>query len=178
MPLVDLIEPAATGRSKCRSCQQKIDKGALRFGERVPNPFGDGEGETTYWFHLICAADERPEKLAALLAGHAAELPERALIEQTIAWSLASPKLSQAKWAERAPTGRARCQECREPIEKDALRVAEQREAEVMVMATTSYVHAGCAKRRYGAAGLVEKLRRTSKKLAAVELEELERALL
>ena len=38
-----LIEPAASGRAKCRGCQRPIQKDELRFGERVPNPFADGE---------------------------------------------------------------------------------------------------------------------------------------
>ena len=38
-----VIEPAASGRAKCRGCGEKIAKGKLRFGERLPNPFGDGD---------------------------------------------------------------------------------------------------------------------------------------
>src|SRR5688500_16765560 len=38
-----IIEPASSGRAKCRSCDQPIAKGELRFGERQPNAFGDGE---------------------------------------------------------------------------------------------------------------------------------------
>ena len=54
-----MIEPASSGRAKCRSCDQPIAKGELRFGERQPNAFG--EGEMTLWFHLPCAAYSRPE---------------------------------------------------------------------------------------------------------------------
>ncbi len=54
-----LIEPASSGRAKCRSCDQPIAKGELRFGERQPNAFGDGE--MTLWFHLPCGAYSRPE---------------------------------------------------------------------------------------------------------------------
>jgi hypothetical protein len=49
-----LIEPAATGRSKCRGCGEAIAAGVLRFGETVPNAFG--EGDATHWFHLDCGA--------------------------------------------------------------------------------------------------------------------------
>ena len=38
-----VFEPAATGRSKCRGCKQPLGKGELRFGEGLPNPFGEGE---------------------------------------------------------------------------------------------------------------------------------------
>ena len=53
------IEPASSGRAKCRSCDQPIAKGELRLGERQPNAFGDGE--MTLWFHLPCGAFSRPE---------------------------------------------------------------------------------------------------------------------
>jgi Poly(ADP-ribose) polymerase and DNA-Ligase Zn-finger region len=49
-----LFELAASGRSKCRGCNQPIRRGELRFGERLPNPFGGGE--MTLWFHPLCAA--------------------------------------------------------------------------------------------------------------------------
>ena len=32
-------------------------RGELRFGERLPNPFA--EGEMTVWFHPLCAAYKR-----------------------------------------------------------------------------------------------------------------------
>ena len=53
-----VIETASSGRAKCRGCGEKIAAGELRFGERLPNPFA--EGETTHWFHLECAAFKRP----------------------------------------------------------------------------------------------------------------------
>ena len=49
-----VFEEASSGRSKCRGCGVPIAKGELRFGERLPNPFG--EGEVTHWFHPMCAA--------------------------------------------------------------------------------------------------------------------------
>ena len=54
------IEPAASGRAKCRGCGEPITKGELRLGARLPNPF-DGEKEMTLGFHLICGAYKRPE---------------------------------------------------------------------------------------------------------------------
>lgn len=37
-----VFEHAPSGRAKCRGCDAVIAKGALRFGERLPNPYGDG----------------------------------------------------------------------------------------------------------------------------------------
>ena len=62
-----LFEPAASGRSKCRGCGQPIKRGELRFGECLPNLFG--EGETTLWFHPLCAAYKRPQPVLEALAG-------------------------------------------------------------------------------------------------------------
>ena len=173
--MADVIEPAATGRATCRRCQEKIEKGVLRFGERVPNAFG--EGEATYWFHLPCAAEKVPDRLRAALDAFAGEVAERAALDRVIAEGVDNPALVMVKQAERAPTGRARCQECHEKIEKDALRVALERDAEVASMAQTSYVHARCAAAHVGGAGLLSKLRRTSPGLGAEDLAELAQAL-
>ena len=60
------IEPATSGRAKCRGCGQAIAKEELRFGERLPNPFAD-DSEMTLWFHIPCAAYKRPESLQEVL---------------------------------------------------------------------------------------------------------------
>ena len=54
-----VLEPASSGRAKCRGCGVAIKKGELRLGERLPNPFA--EGEMTHWYHPVCAAYKRPE---------------------------------------------------------------------------------------------------------------------
>src|SRR5690606_22843160 len=66
-----VMESAKTGRAKCRGCDRRIEKGDIRFGERVPNVFG--EGETTLWFHLRCGAYKRPEPFLETLASHEIE---------------------------------------------------------------------------------------------------------
>ena len=64
-PMTHVMELASSARSKCRGCGQRIDKGVLRFGERLPNPFA--EGDMTHWFHPRCAAYKRPEALAEII---------------------------------------------------------------------------------------------------------------
>ena len=61
-----VIEHASSGRAKCRGCGRPIAKGELRFGERQPNAFG--EGEMTLWFHVTCAAYARPESFLEIAA--------------------------------------------------------------------------------------------------------------
>ena len=169
----DVIEPATTGRAKCRRCGGKIEKGVLRFGESVPNVFG--EGDATHWFHVACAAESRPQKLEPVLRSTAVELPERTVIERAIEDGIKNPQLLMIKHADRAPTGRATCQHCREKIEKGTLRVAIERETEAAAMSAVSFVHARCIREHVGSTGLVDKLRRTSVELPQEEIDELVR---
>ena len=101
-----LFEPAPTGRAKCRGCGRPIAQGELRFGERIPNPFA--EGETTLWFHPMCAAYKRPEAEA---------------LERAARGSSAQRRLPRISGAERAPTGQAKCRSCHEPIARGAWRI-------------------------------------------------------
>src|SRR5258708_15412190 len=116
-----IFESAPSGRSKCRGCSQAIAKGSLRFGESVPNPFA--EGETTLWFHPLCAAYKRSEALLQALAGSTTPVPEREALERAARSSLAHRRLPPIDRAERAPGGHAACRRCREPIAKRKRRI-------------------------------------------------------
>jgi hypothetical protein len=70
-----VFEPAASGRSKCRGCGRFIARGEIRFGECLPNLFG--EGEMTSWFHLKCAAYKRPQPFLEALGEQPADVPDR-----------------------------------------------------------------------------------------------------
>jgi len=78
----------------------------LRFGERVPNLFG--EGETTLWFHPLCAAYKRPEPVLEALAGASGSVPDREGLERTAVGSAAN-KHSSGSTCERSPSGKANC---------------------------------------------------------------------
>jgi len=116
-----VFEHASTGRSKCRGCSQAIAKGELRFGERLPNPFA--EGEMTHWFHPTCAAYKRPEALLQGLAEAQEEVAGRENLEKTAHRAGAQKRLPRIDGAERAPSGQARCRQCHEPIEKGTWRI-------------------------------------------------------
>ena len=160
----DPIEPAATGRASCRRCREKIEKGELRFGERIPSSFG--EGEQTLWYHLRCAAERLPAKLDAALAAYDGEVPERDELLRITASGKQNEKLAMVQKVDRAPTGRAHCQQCHETIPKGDLRVAIDRDQEGM-MPTTSYLHVRCAPAYLGSEGLKSKLERVAKALPA-----------
>ena len=116
-----VIEPATSGRAKCRGCAQPIALGVLRFGERIPNAFA--EGETTLWFHPLCAAYKRPEPLLETLASAPPELPERDALAEAARASLAHRRLPRIDGAERAPSSQAKCRRCKEPIQKGTWRI-------------------------------------------------------
>src|SRR5262245_53598448 len=117
-----VLETAPTGRAKCRGCGRAIAKGEGRFGERIPNPFA--EGETTLWFHPLCAAYKRPEPvLETLKDGAGASLPDREALERAAAGSAVHRRLPRINGGERAPTSQAKCRHCREPIAKGEWRI-------------------------------------------------------
>jgi len=121
---MDTIEPAASARAKCRACGHPIDKGMLRFGERVPNPYG--EGEATYWFHVPCAAERRPERFVALFAQEPSVpgAPSDWLALLALAQEgVAHHRLPRIAGLERAKSGRARCRQCRQSIAQDDWRI-------------------------------------------------------
>lgn len=140
------IEIAKSGRAGCRTCKNAIAKGELRFGEETPNAFGD-PGDTSYrWHHLKCAAQKLPDELRAALAEYAGEVSEREELDRLMAEADAH-KPPPFPFADRAPTGRARCLACGEPIPKGALRVVIERDLErgMTVTKGAGYLHPACA---------------------------------
>ena len=120
-----VIEIAKSGRAACRTCHKNIDKGVLRFGEEAPNAFAEpGATVSSYrWHHLACAASKLSHELRPLLAAHEGEVPDREELLRILDEADAN-RPPPFPHADRAPTGRARCQECGEAIAKGALRVA------------------------------------------------------
>jgi hypothetical protein len=116
-----LFESAPTGRAKCRGCGRPIAKGELRFGERIPNPFA--EGETTLWFHPLCAAYKRPESLLDAVLQSPGSVPDPEALERAAHGVLAHRRLPRIDGADRAPTGQAKCRSCHEPIPRGAWRI-------------------------------------------------------
>src|SRR6187401_2516125 len=95
-----VFQPAASGRTKCRGCGQPLAKGEIRFGERLPNAFG--EGEMTHWFHPLCAAYKRPEAMLEALDA-SPDLPGREALAAAARATSAVAKLARIDGAERAP---------------------------------------------------------------------------
>ncbi len=177
-----VIEPAPTARAKCRGCELKIAKDELRFGERRPNAFGDGE--MTLWFHLRCAAYKRPEPfLEALTSDEPAQdeeararIPAPDELRAAAELGIEHRRLPRINGAGRAPTGRARCRSCRELIEKATWRIAlvffEEYRFE-----PGGFIHAGCAREYFGTTDVLSRIRHFEPELEPAELDELKTAI-
>jgi hypothetical protein len=122
--MADVIETASTGRAKCRACGKPTAKGELRFGERVPNPFAEGEAELTYWFHVPCAAYRRCERFVTLTPEQLAGVPEAVALRARAEFGVAHHRLPRITGLERAKSGRAKCRHCKEVIAAQAPRIA------------------------------------------------------
>ena len=164
------IEQATTGRAKCRGCGAAIATGALRFGESLPNPFG--EGDTTHWFHLDCGAYKRPEPFLAALAGTTPPPDDAPRLEAEARRSLEHERLVRIDGVQRASSGRAQCRSCKETIDKGAWRVALVfYETDRFVPA--GFVHLRCAASYFGTPDLLPRLRHFTRGLGDVDWEEI-----
>lgn len=135
-----IIERARSARSKCKTCQKKIDKDALRLGVLVEGPFGAGH----MWHHLNCAAKRMLDKVEEAYAGEAwsaakvpvdpADLPSLEELK-VVAEKAAADREKREKekktipYAEIAPSNRSKCKQSGEPIPKGAVRIVLGKEA-------------------------------------------------
>lgn len=163
--MAHVVEPASSGRAKCRSCDRPIAKGELRFGERQPNAFG--EGEMTLWFHLPCAAYSRPEALLTVESAVA-----DAQLAAAARFGIEHRRLPRLHGAERAPTSRAHCRSCKEIIDKGTWRIAIVFFEEYRFN-PGGYVHVHCAREYFGTVDVTERIRHFSPELGEAELAEI-----
>jgi poly [ADP-ribose] polymerase len=175
--MANVIEEAKSGRAACRTCKKPIAKGELRFGIETQTQFSDAP--SLQWHHLMCAAAKLPAELKAALAEYPGEVANRAEIDAALAEAekKGAAKPAGFPYADKAPTGRAKCMVCSEPIEKGSFRVAVERELEMGASVTrgAGYLHPRCAVANLENAGigideLIEGLRAHSK-LAEAELD-------
>jgi hypothetical protein len=153
--MTDRLEEAASGRARCRACGVKIEKGALRFGEELANSYGEGEASSVYWFHPLCAAYRRPERIAPLLrqGEAAAGLSDRSNLLEQAELGIAHPRLPRIAGAERSTSGRARCRHCRELIAEGTWRIKLSSFEASGFFEPLGFVHAGCAQGYFGVSG-------------------------
>lgn len=173
--MAHVFETAPTGRSKCRGCARPIERGELRFGERVPNLYA--EGETTLWFHPSCAAYKRPQPLLDTLEQTSESLPDRENLKRTALASVAHPRVSRIDGAERAPSSQAKCRHCHEPIERGSWRVRIVYYEEGR-FSPGGYAHLDCRKAYFETDEIYDPILQFSPALSDTDREELGRALM
>jgi hypothetical protein len=171
------IEVAKSGRAACRTCKQTIAKGELRFGEEVKNQFSDGP--SLQWHHMTCAAKNKPAQLSEALVSTTEQIADRAELEKTIADAKKTQKPGQFPYADRAPTGRAKCIGCHQTIEKGTLRVAVEREVDTgaFMGKSAAYLHPKCAAEAIEGGDVFERIKANSFNLEEKDLEELKTGL-
>lgn len=175
--MLHVIEKASSARAKCRACDRKIAKDELRFGERQPNAFG--EGEMTLWFHLPCAAYTRPAPFLETLVVDAlggSEVPDGQTLADAARFGIEHRRVPRVHGAEAAPTGRARCRHCKEPIEQGTWRIPLVF-FEDFRFAASGFVHAGCARDYFETTEILDRIAHFNPELTPRELEEVRRAL-
>jgi hypothetical protein len=172
--MAHIIEAASSGRAKCRGCDQAIAKGELRFGERQPNAFGDGE--MTLWFHLLCGAYSRPEPF---LEAQSAAPPDAQLDSLAAAarFGIEHRRVPRLHGAERAASGRAHCRNCRELIDKGEWRLPLVF-FEDYRFSPGGYIHPRCAREYFGTTELLDRIRHFAPQLGEAELAEVGASLL
>ncbi len=173
-PPTDVIEPAASGRSQCRGCGHRIARGELRFGECLPNPYGDGV--MTLWLHLRCAAYRRPQPFLETLDRHAAGIADAPALAAAARFALAHRRIPRLGALQRASSGRARCRCCRTLIDKDTLRLPLVFYQEG-VFDSGGFIHLACAPDYFETADLLDVIRHFAPAAEAAELAEAARML-
>jgi len=168
-----VFEPASSGRAKCRGCGKQIEKGTLRFGERIPNPYA--EGEATLWFHPLCAAYKRPEAMLETLEQEKGNVPEAQTLERAARGSSAQRRLPRIDGAERAPTSQAKCRSCHESIARGdwRIRLVFYEEGQ---FSPGGFVHLGCRGTYFENSDILEPLLHFSQGLSDEDRAELARA--
>jgi len=145
----------------------------MRFGERLPSPYG--EGEITLWFHPMCGAYKRPEPFLQALGETPQNIPIRAALESAAQGSLAFRRIPRIDGAEKAPSAKARCRSCRQPIERGAWRIRLTFYDEGR-FSPGGFVHLDCRKAYFETDDIADRLLWFSAKMTDAEREELRRA--
>lgn len=167
-----VIERARTGRAKCRGCGRVVAAGELRFGERLPNPYADDEAEMTRWFHVPCAAFMRPEPFLETLPATSEVIDDRERLEREARLGVAHRRLPRATSVGRAPTGRAACRSCHEPIEKGAWRIALMFWEDGR-FTPSGFIHVPCAAAYFETADVMGRLTHFTPELSEADLAEI-----
>ncbi len=167
-----VLETAPSARAKCRGCGERIAGGELRFGERLPNPFAEGDAEMTHWFHLLCAVYRRPEPVIETLEAVDEAVPNRDDLLREARLGVERHRLPRLSTAERASSGRAACRSCRDPIAKDTWRISLVFHEDGR-FTPAGFVHIACAPAYFETPDIMSRVKHFSKALTDAELADI-----
>lgn len=140
-----VIEAAKSGRASCKVCKKKIDKGELRLGEEVPNPFSEGE-MSFRWHHLECGAKKKPSVLTEALNETETEVPNKDELLKKAEENAIKEKPTKVPFAEFASSARSSCVHCSEKIDKGDLRLAVNADTDPSGFGfRKGFLHPGCS---------------------------------
>ncbi len=83
--VLEHIEPALTGRSRCRGCGAKIGRGEIRLGLHEPDPRSRSGRYLVRWLHPKCAIKAYGSRLRQALLRYGGDLPGRGELERAVA---------------------------------------------------------------------------------------------
>ncbi len=125
----------------------------------------------THWYHPACGAFTRPDAFLEALAACEEVLPDRATLESRARLGATHRRLPRVRAAGRAPSGRAACRHCREPIAQGAWRIALAYYEEGRFV-PSGYIHARCARPYLETGDVLDRLRHFSPGLTTADAAE------
>lgn len=123
----------------------------------------------THWFHLPCAAFARPEPFLETLGVAAPGVEDLPRLEREARLGAAHRRVPRVRRAERAPSGRASCRACREPIAKDAWRIALVYNEDGRFV-PSGFIHVRCAAGYLETTAILDRVRHFSPALSEADL--------
>ncbi len=166
-----IIEVAKSGRSKCRTCREKIEKNTLRFGEEVintPEPY-------FRYHHLKCVSETNPVELSNTLENTKEDIPDKETLLALINESkkkLIYGFLTDYNFKNFADTHYDRCHYCGERILENLI-IVEERGSFADERGEKTYLHVSCAKHAIDDDHIVETIRKNSHKLSKTKLNDI-----
>lgn len=143
----------------------------MRFGESLPNAFGDGE--MTLWLHPLCAAYKLADALLEALQQVTEPVPDTETLRAAALKSKAHPRLSRIGGAEHARSGQAACRHCQEPIAKGTWRIRIVYYDEGR-FGPGGYIHIACSKAYFETDDVLEPVLQLSPTLGEADRQDLE----
>ncbi len=159
----NIIEKAKSGRAKCRTCGEKIEKGVYRFGEEV-NTY---DHPSFRYHHLECVAKINPVELDKVLNNTKEDISNK---EELKALIVKSKKKFIYGESYDYP-GKLRCYYCGERIHENLIIVQE--EGSFTTERRETYIHVACARHAIDDDNIIETIKENKYKLKEKQMNEI-----